>query len=98
MRNGARAFLLVSSILAASARLWGACAEPPPGGGMLGPNPSAGDAPAFFDSDGSGGPSPCDEPILPTYDAGLDRITLLNPFQDCDGSFEGRTMYFETVD
>jgi hypothetical protein len=53
---------------------------------MLGPNPSAGDAAAFFDSDGSGGPSPCDEPIFPTYDAGLDRITIPNPFQNCDGS------------
>jgi hypothetical protein len=53
---------------------------------MLGPNPAVGDAQAFFDSDGSGGPSPCDQPVLPLYDAILDRITLPNPFQDCDGS------------
>jgi hypothetical protein len=53
---------------------------------MLGPNPAVGDAPAFFDSDGSGGPSPCDQQIVPLYNALGDAITINSPYQDCDGS------------
>jgi hypothetical protein len=53
---------------------------------MLGPNPAVGDAPAFFDSDGSGGPSPCDQQIVPLYDPVSDAITIHTPYENCDGS------------
>jgi hypothetical protein len=53
---------------------------------MLGPNPAVGDAPAFFDSDGSGGPSPCDQQIVPLYDPLSDVITIHTPYENCDGS------------
>lgn len=94
MRNRNRVLLLASSIMATASFLRAQCATPPLGGGMLGPNPAKGDAPAFFDSDGSGGPSPCDETILPTYDSLSDAITIPNPYQDCDGSGALHNQFF----
>jgi hypothetical protein len=81
MRNRGRVLFLVSSVLAAASFLGAQCFTPPPQGGMLGPH-----APAVLDTDGSGDPSQCDTPIVPLYDSLADRITIPNPFEDCNKS------------
>lgn len=85
MRNGARLLLLASSVVAAASLVSAQCFTPPLGGGMLGPNAANGDAPAFLDN-GDGVPSCGDTPIVPTFDTQLDRLTIPNPYQDCDES------------
>lgn len=86
MRNRNRVLLLASSIVLAASFLRAQCANIPAGGGMLGPNPANGDAPAFMDFDGSGGPSCGDVPIVPLFDAGSKTVTVPNPYEDCDKS------------
>jgi hypothetical protein len=80
MRKRTRVLVLASSILATASFLRAQCANTPQTGGMLGPN-----APILLDTDGNG-PTGCDGTIIPLYDSQTDRITVPNPFQDCDES------------
>lgn len=86
MRNRLQVLLLTSAFVASASFVGAQCATIPAGGGMLGPNPVVGDAPAFLDNDGSGGPSCGDTPIVPLFDLTTQTITIPNPYQNCDGS------------
>jgi hypothetical protein len=92
MRNRARVLSLIVTLAAMASFLRAQCANIPAGGGMLGPNPANGDAPAFMDSDGSGGPSCGDIPIVPQRNG--DTFTIPNPYQNCDGSGNNDNSFF----
>jgi len=81
MRRPARpVFAAVFAILLFAVQRPSATAQIP--GGMLGPN-----APALVDTNNNGRPTPgVDLPIIPTFDSASNVLTIVNPWQDCNGS------------